>query len=84
MSVCHATGVRVLVHTSSAAVVMGGVRLLEHTEPLTPEVKDSQLILGEYAVDRRRGEEEVLSAHGSSAHDGKKSDLPHDWCTIAY
>lgn len=75
MSACHAVGVRVLVYTSTAEVVMGGRRLLEHTEPLTPEVTDSQLVLGEYAVDRRRSEEMVLAAHGSTAHDGEGNDL---------
>lgn len=78
VAACQAAGVRVLVHTSSVAVVMGGVRLLEHTEPLSPEVTDSQLVLGEYAVDRRRAEEVVLSAHGSTAHNGEGNDLQVD------
>lgn len=70
VSACQVAGVRVLVHTSTLAVVMGGLRILEHTEPLTPEVSESKLVLGQYAIDRRRAEEVVLSAHRSSTLEG--------------
>lgn len=70
VAACQVAGVRVLVHASTVAVVMGGSRILEHTEPLTPKVSESQLVLGDYAVDRRRAEEVVLSAHGSATLNG--------------
>ena len=61
-----------LIHTSTIAVVMGGARILEHTEPRTPEVSESRLVLGEYARDRRRAEQVVLSAHGSTTLNGEE------------
>lgn len=68
---CQRCGVRALVHNSTVAVKMGGARVLEHTETLTPAVPEEKLILGDYARTRLRGEEVVLAAHGTPTHTGQ-------------
>ncbi|KAK8747165.1 hypothetical protein OTU49_016652, partial [Cherax quadricarinatus] len=67
---CCQAGVSVLVHTSDVSVKMGGIKLLEHTETLTPSTPEKDLLLGDYARMRLRAEGMVLAAHGTPTSTG--------------
>lgn len=69
---CREAGVGVLVHTSTLAVKMGGQKLMEHTESLTPHISEDALILGDYARGRVRAEELVLEAHNGPTQAGTR------------
>lgn len=73
-----------LVHTSTLAVKMGGQKLMEHTESLTPHISEDALILGDYARGRVRAEELVLEAHDGPTQTGnwRVVSCPHV-CTHA-
>lgn len=69
---CQELGVLALVHTSSTCVKMGGKRLIEHTETLSPEVSEDELVLGDYARGRLEAERLVLEASGTVSPNGTK------------
>ncbi|XP_068218054.1 uncharacterized protein [Palaemon carinicauda] len=69
---CQETGVTALVHISSLCVNMGGKRLIEHTESLSPEVSEDDLVLGDYARGRLKAEGMVLEASETASANGTK------------
>ncbi|KAK3879194.1 hypothetical protein Pcinc_016216 [Petrolisthes cinctipes] len=69
---CKAAGVRVLIHTSNIAVIMRGVKLMEHTETHTPLPTNQDLVFGQYARIRLAAEKLVLEAHDTTTSKGEK------------
>lgn len=67
---CQELDIQALIHTSTVTVKMGGKRLLEHTETLSPDMSEDELILGDYARGRLKAERIVLDAHGTKSNNG--------------